>query len=331
MLSMQTFLFLFAYLSLSSLAHPFLKRGISNGPVIASNFADPAFIQLNDTYYAFSTNNGKHNIPIATSTDFNAWTLTDVDAFPSENFPAWVNGTIWAPDVIQLPNGAFVLYYSAATNNDTSKHCVGAATSSDIHSPFSAPKDEEPFACPLKDGGAIDSAAFLDPSTSLLYVAYKTDGNSLGGGGPCGNGDGSHPTPIMLQQVSPQDGTTRLGAPLQILDRDASDGPLVEAPSLARSAEGTYILFYSSHCFNGEEYDVKYATAETVEGPYVKGGAPLLKSGDAGGALKSPGGADLAADAGRVVFHADREAGEAGVREMYVGEVRVEGRMVMIL
>jgi hypothetical protein len=73
-------------------------------------------------------------------------------------------------------------------------------------------------------------------------VVYKVDGNNLGGGGPpCGNADGSHPTPIMLEALE-SDGITPSSDPVQILDRDAADGPLVESPSRILH-EGTYVRY----------------------------------------------------------------------------------------
>lgn len=101
--SHMSLLSLFYTLALS-LPHTLSKREISDGPVIASNFADPAFIQLNDTYWAFSTTSGGKNVPIAKSSDFNKWDIVDRDAFPTENLPAWTTGGIWAPDVIELVN-----------------------------------------------------------------------------------------------------------------------------------------------------------------------------------------------------------------------------------
>lgn len=90
--------------------------------------------------------------------------------------------------------------------------------------------EAQPIACETAGGGAIDIAGFQDMDGSR-YVVYKVDGSSLGGGGPCGNADGSHSTPIMLQKLQ-SDGVTPTGGAVQVLDRDAADGPLVEAPSL---------------------------------------------------------------------------------------------------
>ena len=93
-------LLLFLFMTSLSSQIPFAKRAFSNGPVITDNFPDPAFIHVGDTYYAFATTNGAQNIPVATSPDFNTWTVTGQDALPT--IPSWSNGATWAPDVLQL-------------------------------------------------------------------------------------------------------------------------------------------------------------------------------------------------------------------------------------
>ena len=179
-------------------------------------------------------------------------------------------------------------------------------------------------------GGAIDPAGFQDVD-GTQWVVYKVDGNSLGGGGSCGNADGSHSTPILLQLMSPNDGTTPIGDPVQILDRGEYDGPLVEAPSLMRTTEGVYVLFFSSNCYNSLLYDSSYATSTSgIQGPYVKSSAPLLVTGGEGGQLQSPGGLDVGPLGVNVVFHSDRVAGDASVREMWKGQLTIDGTNVQI-
>ena len=319
-----------------------IKRSYSDGPVITANFPDPGFVYTQGTYYAFGTNNGKQNIPLATSADFNTWTVTGQDALPT--IPTWSTGAIWAPDVIQLvssssrsacwpactnseqADGSFVIYFSAATTQDPSKHCVGVATSSNPAGPY-APSNT-PFACPLDQGGAIDSAGYINDDGSV-YVVYKIDGNSLGGGGVCGNGDGSHATPIMLQQVSPSDGITLIGGPTQVLDRGPYDGPLIEAPSLVKS-NGVYFLFFSSNCYNGPSYDTSYATATDIAGPYTKSSAPLLTTGGDGGRLNSPGGTTVSKDGTKILFHADQNPSDASIRQMWTADIQISGTTVTI-
>ena len=109
------------------------------------------------------------------------------------------------------------------------------------------------------------------------------------------------PTPIMLQQVNSRDGRGKIGAPIQILSNIPSDGPYVEAPSLTRLG-GKYVLMFSSNCFVGPKYDVQYATATNIKGPYKRQGT-LFKTG---GPLKmhAPGGLDIAVNGDHAVWHA---------------------------
>jgi beta-xylosidase len=217
------------------------------------------------------------------------------------------------------------MYYSANTA-DGKTHCVGAATSSNPEGPYHP--EAGTIACPRSQGGAIDPAGFADKD-GKLYVTYKIDGNSLGHGGNCNNGiPPLVSTPIMLQHLH-RDGITPSGAPKQILDRSDADGPLVEAPSLAR-VDGTYVLFFSSNCYDGPFYDVSYATASNVYGPYTKSSAPLLVTGDGpNGELYGPGGADVTPDGERIVFHADLGK-SANTRQMYTALIEVKGTTVTI-
>lgn len=104
----------------------------------------------------------------------------------------------------------------------------------------------------------------------------------------------------MLQEVGP-DGISHIGDPVAILDRDVYDGPLIEAPTLHRSDEGVYFLFFSSNCFTTPKYDVSYATASDIHGPYTRCNRPLLVTSDAD--LVGPGGLDILIGGDLVVFH----------------------------
>ena len=135
----------------------------------------------------------------------------------------------------------------------------------------------------------------------------------------------------MLQQVSSDNGFDLIGDPIEILDRGEFDGPLVEAPSLLRTSEGVYILFFSSNCFNGVLYDTSYATSTNgVRGPYTKSSAPLLVTGANGNQLQSPGGLDVGPMGKNVVFHSDSRRGDARVRQMWTGQLSIRGTNVRI-
>lgn len=194
-------------------------------------------------------------------------------------------------------DGTFIMYY-AAKALDGGRHCVGAAISSAINQPFQPLPD--PMFCPEGMGGAIDPSGFRDVD-GQRYVVYKIDGNSIGHGGSCNNFIGPIvPTPIVLQKVG-DDGIQQIGNATVILDRDASDGPLVEAPTLMQR-DGLYYLFYSSNCWSSTNYDVGIAIAPSLQGPYEKMSS-LLQTGMDG--LTAPGGASVAADGEHFVFHAN--------------------------
>lgn len=321
---------LIAVLLGSTNAVPIHKRA-ENGPVITTDFPDPAVINVDNTWYAFGTQSvfdyENIRVQIATSTDFSSWTVTGIDALGT--LPSWVdasNPLVWAPDVIQRDDGSFLLYFSATTNTagNGQFHCIGTASSSNIEGPYNSDTDT-PFACPTDQGGAIDPAGFRD-SDGSRYIVYKIDGNSLGSGGSCGNTVAPiKSTPIMIQPVE-EDGVTFAGSATEILTNDANDGPLVEGPSLMKASDGTYVLFFSSNCYMTTDYDVSYATSSSVTGGYTKE-LPLFVSGTDG--LLGPGGATADVDGQHMVFHGyASQADVGGRRAMYTATIGVSGTQV---
>lgn len=165
-----------------------------------------------------------------------------------------------------------------------------------------------------------------------MYVAWKVDGNGIGHGGLCGNTrEPIVSTPIMLQEME-ADGITPVDEPVQILDRDASDGPLIEAPAITRSHEGIYFLFFSSGCTRSPTYDVKYATAKTIRGPYTRADEPILKTGTWG--LVAPGSVGIHGDGSggwNMALHARVQTPEGGVRAMFTTRLEFEGMTVRMV
>lgn len=290
--------------------------------VIDANFADPSISYFNGGWYAYATTGNGVNAQVAISRDGQNWsllkgleTLPNPGIWADQRYPG-----IWAPDVVHVGNGKYVMYYSAkfATLN---RHCIGAAVADLPTGPFRALGS--PLACHLDQGGAIDAAGYYEGG--MRYVVYKVDGNNVGGGGSCNNGVRPlQQTPIMLQQVSPFDGVSLLGRPVVILDRDDRDGPLVEAPSLARLPDGRYVLFYSSNCYTDSSYDIAYAFADRITGPYVKA-ARFAVTGMAG--LYAPGSADVSPDGRRLVFHA---SDLMGGRVMFTARIAVDSNRRLV-
>lgn len=206
---------------------------------------------------------------------------------------------------------SFVLYFAATTTADStgSTHCIGYATATTILGPYTPASTS--LICPLSAGGAIDPAGFRD-NDGQRYIVYKVDGNSIGSA-----------TPLVLQPVA-ADGVTLQGTATTLLENQgASDDNIIEAPSLLRTADGVYVLFFSPGDFTTSVYSVSYATANAVTGPYTRAATPLFATGDDG--LTAPGGADVWSDGTHLVFHADNGS---GVRSLWTAEITVSGDSV---
>jgi beta-xylosidase len=291
------------------------KRNPSLTPALnGMNFPDPSIILVDNSWWAFATMgsiNGKRvHVQMAHSNDFTNWTsFGQQDALPS--LPAWISvnsPAVWAPDVVQLGPGKLVMYYTAALKSNSAIHCLGVATASTVSGPYT-PVGREPWVCPAAQGGAIDPSGYRDPADNTRWVVYKVDGNAMGHGGNCNNG--IHPivsTPILLQQVSAQDGFTKIGSPTTLITNDPADGPVVEAPSLNKMADGTFVLYFSSNCWATPLYDVSFATSKNIRGPYRKYG-PLMVTGMYN--LVAPGGLDVGVNGNHAVFHANWNGGRA--------------------
>ncbi|KAK0664250.1 putative arabinan endo-1 [Lasiodiplodia hormozganensis] len=298
------------------------------GPVMAQNFPDPSIVYAEGYWWAFATMDQNINIQVARSSDFQEWTyLSGVDALPDP--PNWVNmasPNTWAPDVNVLDDGTYVMYFSATTTNDTTKHCVGAAKSNTVEGPYTPVNGT--LACPLDQGGAIDASGFKDWETRGTGWG---PGNAIGNGGLCGNTiEPIVGTPLMLLAVA-ADGVTPQGSPVQLLDNaGVSDDGIVEAPALVKTYDGEYVLFFSSGCYSTDNYTVSFAMSSGgVTGPYQRADGPLLKSGDVDGQLVAPGGMDVHWDATRMVFH-ERESAEPLVRQMWAAQIKIGNGTVQV-
>lgn len=239
---------------------------------------------------------------------------------------------VWAPAVIKRPSdGKFVLYYSAAVENVTRSHCIGAAISNTTSPAGPYQPLDSTITCPIEEGGAIDPAPFIDVDKTM-YLTWKVDGNNIGHGGECGNGIAPFvPTPIKLQRMA-EDGITPDGPEITILDRTEADGPLVEAPVIIRSQEGIYFLFFSSGCTRNPSYDVKYAWAHNVTGPYHRANRTLLRTEEY--QLLAPGSVGIAEmDDGlyAMAFHARVVTNFGRVRAMYASTIRFNGTQVELI
>ena len=94
-------------------AQPMVYKASSAGnPFIPGYFADPTIRKFGDTYYLYATTDGTGNgygpAQVWVSKDFQNWKNTVM------NWPT--TEMVWAPDVVQQPNGSFRYYYCEPCN-----------------------------------------------------------------------------------------------------------------------------------------------------------------------------------------------------------------------
>lgn len=247
-------------------------------PVLEENFPDPFVIATDKGFYAYATNaNGdRANVPMAFSADLKSWALMKEgdrlhDAMP--DLPPWVRrGLTWAPEVIATDKG-YVLHFTAR-DKASDLQCLGAAFSTSPTGPFRSDATA-PLLCQTQDGGTIDSSPYRD-SDGALILYYKNDGN---------NPAFRKRTIIYAQRMTP-DGMGLVGEPVALVDNDQPwEAHVVEAPSMWRSPQGRYILFYSANHYGWEKdqrisvYAMGYAVCESAMGPCKDApGNPLIYS-----------------------------------------------------
>ncbi|WP_020519176.1 family 43 glycosylhydrolase [Catelliglobosispora koreensis] len=268
---------------------PALAVTVAPSMLIGSDFPDPDISKFGSTYYAYSTNNGNGNVPVATASSITGpWTRRP-DALPV--LGAWASGGLtWAPDVSQRADGKYLLYYTARSRA-AGRQCLGAALANSPLGPFTA-VGTQPLVCDGGEGGDIDAASFVD-TTGVRYLLYKDDGNAIG-----------QPTSLWLQRVA-ADGVTLQGARTELLRSGLpEEGGIIEAPVLTKTG-GRYVLFYSLGGYGGDAYQTSYATATSLTGPYTKAYRSLMTTASLDNAVRGPGGADVIREPSgdHVVFH----------------------------
>jgi beta-xylosidase len=273
------------------------ERASFRNPVHASDFPDPFVLSVDGAYYAYATNGAGKEVQSLTSSDLVHW-RAGPDALPDVGTWAYP-GKTWAPEVLPLDDGTYVLYYTANGGGQ----CIGRAVAESPAGPF-VDRWAEPLVCQRGEGGSIDASPFRDDDGSL-YLYWKNDGNALG------------KTTYLYAQPLSGDGTELTGAPARLASNDAGwEGGVVEAPTMWKH-DGRYLLFYSGEAFDGELYAVGYATCDGPLGPCRDAAEnPILKT--ACGA-QGPGHQALVRDragATWIVYHAWEETFER--RELWL-------------
>ena len=165
-------------------------------------------------------------------------------------------GTFWAPDVIQLADGRYYMYYCCCEGSKPLA-ALGLAVSDSPEGPF------ENVQILLKSGeegydatrypNAIDPCVFFDASGERLYMVY-----------------GSYSGGIFLLELDPKTGLILDGQEPYGIHLLGGNHSRIEAPYMVyNEATGYYYLFLS---FGGLEasdgYNMRVCRSKDVAGPY---------------------------------------------------------------
>ena len=255
----------------STSPHPALASAGLHEPVLNENFPDPAILDVDGTFYAFATNAGGRNIPLARSTDLTEWALLP-DAMPElAPWVAPVRGQVWAPETIAIGD-EYRMYYTAR-DRESNRQCIGVASSRTPEGPY-RDAASKPLICPPGFERAIDSHPYLDGKHLYLYFSGVW---------------GDQPNGIYVQKLSP-DGLSLEGTPALLLQVDAIwEGAIAEAPTMVKHG-GKLFLFYSGNDYRNQTYSVGYAVCKKATGPCTKAAEnPVLTTGSSAAMALGPG------------------------------------------
>jgi beta-xylosidase len=255
-------------------------------PVLDADLPDPAILRAGDAWYAFGTNGGGRNVPVARSTDLARWTIIG-DALPV--LPKWARAgasLTWAPGILARgtkEQPQYVLYYTARYES-AGFQCISRAVSAAPEGPY-VDDSSAPFVCQITQPealcGSIDPSPFVD-GDGRAYLLWKSDENAP----QCQTDARLWSAPMTADGLA-------LAGPAQILlTRDrAWESPLIEGPSLVLD-QGRYYLFYSANWWESANYAVGYAVCSGPLGPCAKKtlDGPLFAAADP---VLGPGGQDF--------------------------------------
>ncbi|MGN7763755.1 glycoside hydrolase family 43 protein [Paenibacillus sp. 22594] len=251
---------------------------------------DPSVIKVDDMYYVF----GSH-LASAKSKDLMDWTqvssgvadgnvlIPNVTEELSETLSWAQTDTLWAPDVIQLSDGKFYMYYNAC-RGDSPLSAMGIAVSRKIEGPYknkgiilksgmAGTGDDGEIYDATKKPNVVDPDVFFDEN-GKLWMVY-----------------GSYSGGIFILEL---DTKTGLPLPDQGYGKKLLGGnhARIEGPYMLYSPETDYYYLFLS--YGGLDakggYNIRVARSKNPDGPFEdsEGKAMLDAKGTAGVLFDDP-------------------------------------------
>jgi len=283
----------------AAVAHSTVGLSLPAGPAYNGDAGDPDVVESAGTFYAFTTGTalGNHIQELVDTTGspesgWRSYTGTTYGSTALPTTPAWqaVN-TQTSPGVFSYDN-QWVMFYDAAQSGHTSDSgydCLSVATAHSLSSTGTAFTDSSsgPLICQASLGGAIDPSPFIDPSTGMPWLVWKSN-----------DGGSSQPARIWSEELnSTGTGFYPGSSPTEIFYNDTAAYPweaTVEDPSIL-PVNGQFDLLFSGGVYTSSSYAEGYAVCTTPIGPCTQSDAnPILSSY---GSVAGPGGGSWFQDA----------------------------------
>jgi len=233
------------------------SNAISN-PIVSGYYADPAIVKHDNAYYIYATIDpwGGEELAVLESKDFKSWEIKHIN-WPTKDActsPTSGQAMVWAPAVIEAPNGKFYMYASVGSE-------IWAGVSDHPLGPWKNVKEDN---SPLVRGDRfpgyhmIDADCFIDDDGQ----AYLYWGSGLEWiNGRC--------FVVKLKN----DMITFEGEPVNVTPPN-----YFEAPFMFKR-NGIYYLMYSNGKAIDSSYNIRYSTGKTPLGPWKEGvNTPILST-----------------------------------------------------
>lgn len=222
-------------------------------PVVPDAGGDPFCLRYQGTYYLYRPVPEQQKVVVNTSADLVHWSATaDMDFRPGTR--------IWAPEVHQIGAALYIFY--AVPNPG------GGAAGRDIRVCRLASPTQAGANQPVTLVGAASSAINIDPTVyqagGTAYLVWKSR--------PAGT-SGSD---LNLQPLASADPTRLAGRPQKLLTNQQHPGnkehPTLLSQPYDNGRRTRYFLLFSSGQGNEANYNLEYATANSLAGPFASRG-----------------------------------------------------------
>ena len=211
--------------------------GQAQNPLLPGYFADPSIRQFGDKYYLYVTTDGYP--PFGNDGQTFVWTSTNLSEWQPELLDGLPFKGVWAPALIKGKNNRYYLYCQNAVDYKGYVYVADSPTGRFQKAGFMGGFDVEPFEDPVSGKFYLVSAS---------QEIFELDNNV------------SSPTYL-----------TKIVRTIPVKGRfDFTEGPY-----LFHHKGLYYLMWAGGRCWQ-KSYNVRYAVAKSLEGPYVDAPAPLL-------------------------------------------------------